>query len=77
MLGGLVCVAMKKKRALKVEDIPAKMSIAGAKPYKPKAANPCISEPTASILTEATRALLKVAGGDGGAKLIWFQFEHV
>jgi len=46
ILGGLVGVAMKKKRALKVEHIPGKMNIPGAKrvrvlygPYKLKAAN--------------------------------------
>jgi hypothetical protein len=45
ILGCLVGVAMKKKRALKVEDIPGKTNIPGAKravlygPYKLKAAN--------------------------------------
>ena len=55
ILGGLVGVTMRKKRALKVEDIPAKMNIPGAKrvrmlygPYRLKAANVCISEFTTS-----------------------------
>jgi hypothetical protein len=54
-LSGLVGSAMPKKRAMKVEDIPAKMNILGAKrvrllygPYKLKAANACISELGAS-----------------------------